>query len=102
MHSVDVDALATALAGPATLVDVREPREYAEAHVPGARLLPMGQVSARVGEIDPATPVFVICATGNRSRAITDLLAAQGYDARNVEGGTTAWVRSGRAVERGL
>ena len=46
--------------------------------------------------------MFVICATGNRSLAMTDLLRASGFDAWSVTGGTTAWARSGRPVEGGL
>ena len=76
MREIDVADLETALRDGATLVDVREPAEYAEEHVPGAVLLPMSQLSTRVGE-----------------------LAAAGLDAVNVTGGTAAWIRSGRPVE---
>jgi rhodanese-related sulfurtransferase len=44
----------------------------------------------------------VICASGNRSLAMTDVLRHAGYDATSVAGGTTGWVRSGRPVEEGL
>ncbi|MGZ4446641.1 MAG: rhodanese-like domain-containing protein [Nocardioides sp.] len=83
-------------------VDVRERAEYAEAHVPGALLMPMGQLASRLGELDPATPVYVVCASGNRSRAMTDLLRASGFDAVSVAGGTRGWIASGRAVGVGL
>ncbi|PKH44404.1 Rhodanese-related sulfurtransferase [Nocardioides alpinus] len=86
----------------ATTVDVRERAEYAQAHVPGAVLMPMGQLASRLGELDRSTRVHVICASGNRSRAMTDLLVAQGFDAVSVTGGTQAWIRSGRAVGVGL
>ncbi|RYB96057.1 rhodanese-like domain-containing protein [Nocardioides glacieisoli] len=85
-----------------TTVDVREKAEYAQAHVPGAVLLPMGQLASRLGELDRSTRVHVICASGNRSRAMTDLLVAAGFDAVSVAGGTQAWIRSGRAVGVGL
>jgi rhodanese-related sulfurtransferase len=83
-------------------VDVRERMEYAEAHVPGALLMPMGQLPSRVGELSPDARVFVICASGNRSRAMTDLLRAASLDAVSVAGGTRAWIASGRAVGVGL
>jgi len=83
-------------------VDVRERGEYAQAHVPGAVLMPMGQLASRLGELDPGRPVHVICATGNRSRAMTDLLRASGFDAVSVAGGTQGWIASGRAVGVGL
>ena len=85
-----------------TTVDVRERGEYAQAHVPGAVLLPMGQLASRLGEIDRSSRVHVICASGNRSKAMTDLLVAQGFDAVSVAGGTQAWIASGRAVGVGL
>ncbi|MCP3422624.1 rhodanese-like domain-containing protein [Nocardioides pinisoli] len=85
-----------------TTVDVRERAEYAQVHVPGAVLMPMGQLAARLGELDRSRPVHVICATGNRSKAMTDLLVAQGFDAMSVAGGTQAWIASGRAVGVGL
>ena len=83
-------------------VDVREPAEYAQAHVPGALLMPMGQLSSRIGELERSTRVHVICATGNRSKAMADLLLASGLDAASVSGGTLGWIRSGRDVEMGL
>ena len=85
-----------------TTVDVREKAEYAQAHVPGAVLLPMGQLASRLGELDHSARVHVICASGNRSRAMTDLLVAAGFDAVSVAGGTQAWIQSGRAVGVGL
>ena len=84
------------------LVDVREPDEYAGGHVPGAVLIPMSQLANRVSEIDQASPVFVICASGNRSSAMTDLLLSAGINAVSVAGGTSAWERSGRPLEEGL
>ena len=83
-------------------IDVRERVEYAQAHVPDAVLVPMGQLASRLSELDRSARVHVICATGNRSRAMTDLLVAAGFDAASVAGGTRAWIDSGRAVAVGL
>ena len=83
-------------------IDVRERAEYAQAHVPGAVLLPMGQLASRLDEVDRSARIHVICASGNRSKAMTDLLVAQGFDATSVIGGTRAWIESGRAVGVGL
>lgn len=85
-----------------TTVDVRERAEYAEAHVPGALLVPMGELARRTDELDATRPVHVICASGNRSRAMTELLRARGFDAVSVAGGTRGWIASGRDVEVGL
>lgn len=100
MREIDTDQLASALGSRATVVDVREPREYADGHVPGAVNIPMGRLTGRLDEIDRSAPVYVVCATGNRSSAMTDFLIAAGFDAYNVIGGTTAWTRSGRPTHR--
>ncbi len=100
MKEVDIDQEAFAVAEKATVLDVREPGEYREGHLPGAVNIPMGQLTARFGELDRSKPVHVVCASGNRSSAVTEVLTAAGFDAINVAGGTNAWVRSGRPVEK--
>ena len=88
--------------GAVLVVDVREPWEFQKGHVPGARLIPLGQLSARLNELDPKQPVAVICASGSRSQSAAALLGKSGFEkVFNVLGGTIAWVRSGLAVERG-
>ncbi|TQM61997.1 rhodanese-like domain-containing protein [Humibacillus xanthopallidus] len=96
-----VSALAAAHADGAVVIDVREPMEYVGGHVPGAVLMPMGQLASRVFELDRSRPVFVICASGNRSRAMADFLERAGFDARSVDGGTSEWIQSGHPVVRG-
>jgi rhodanese-related sulfurtransferase len=80
---------------------VRETSEYAEGHVPGALNIPMGQLTSRLNELDRTAAVHLVCASGNRSSAMADVLLAQGFDAVNVAGGTGAWIRSGQPVEKG-
>ena len=100
-REIDIERFAAARPS-GTVVDVRGRDEYAAGHVGGALLIPMGQLTARMHELDLTRPVYVICATGNRSLAMTDLLRVFGFDAWSVTGGTTAWARSGRPVEGGL
>lgn len=83
-------------------IDVRERAEFAQAHVPGAVPVPMGELASRLGELDRSSRIHVICASGNRSRAMTDLLVAAGFDATSVAGGTRGWIESGRPVGVGL
>ena len=99
MRGISIDEAATAADDGATVVDVREPVEYAAGHIPGAVNIPMGRLSSRLAEIDRDRPVCVVCASGNRSSAMTDLLVAAGFDAVNVTGGTGAWIRAGRPIE---
>jgi rhodanese-related sulfurtransferase len=96
-----IPELASARADGATVVDVREAAEYLTGHVPGAVLMPVGQLPSRIGELDHTRPAYVICASGNRSRAMADFLGRVGFQARSVDGGTSAWVQSGRPIVTG-
>ena len=98
---IDIEELSSSQST-GTLIDVRQPAEYAEAHVPGAVLIPMAELTDRMSELDKFSPVYVICAAGGRSSAMTDLLRASGFDAKSVAGGTNAWIQAGRPVEGGL
>lgn len=102
MHEIDINQIATVLDEGACVIDVRESGEYAEGHVPGVVSIPMGQLASRLGELDRTAPVYLICATGNRSGVMVDALVVQGYTAVNVLGGTSAWLRSGRPIVRGI
>ena len=101
MSEVTLESFAAAHADGAPVIDVREPGEYVSGHVPGAVLMPMGQLPSRTGELDRSRPVYVICASGNRSSAMTDYLRGAGFDARSVAGGTSGWVGAGRPVVTG-
>ncbi len=68
MHEVDTAALIQAWESGAPVLDVREDYEYIQGHVPGAQLIPLPELSARVGEVSPGETVYVICASGNRSK----------------------------------
>lgn len=103
MREIDIDGLRRELddEDETTLIDVREPAEFAEARVPGAQLIPMGQLPARLHEVPRERTVYVICRTGNRSGAVGPLLDANGFDSVNVLGGTKAWVEAGHDYDTG-
>ncbi|GAB3140637.1 hypothetical protein GCM10027290_11780 [Micromonospora sonneratiae] len=101
MREVDIAAFAVAHANGATVIDVREPVEYAEGHVPGAHCVPLAQLPASLGSLPRHRTVYAICASGNRSRVAAELLERAGFDARSVAGGTAAWARAGHPVTRG-
>jgi rhodanese-related sulfurtransferase len=99
---ITVDDLAAALdEGLVPLVDVRQPEEYEAVHVPGAKLIPLADVVARVGEIPRDQPVYVICQTGSRSQRAADFYRNRGIEAYNVAGGTKAWADTGRETAHG-
>jgi rhodanese-related sulfurtransferase len=103
MREIDIDGLKRELDGDeeTALIDVREPAEFFEAHVPGAVLIPMGQLPSRLEELPRDRTVYVICRSGNRSGAMGPLLDAHGFDSVNVVGGTLAWVRAGHHYDTG-
>lgn len=102
MHpEIDLQAFAAAHADGAFVLDVREPAEYVSGHVPGARLIPLAQVLARRSELPTGEPVFVVCASGNRSKSATDWLRGYGVEAVSVQGGTSGWIAQGRPVVQG-
>lgn len=85
----------------ALLLDVREPDEYAAVHAVNAKLIPLGEVGARLKEIEAYKdkPVAVICRSGRRSAQAVSLLKESGFtQVVNVEGGTQAWVQAGLDV----
>lgn len=100
MREVTVEDAAGLIEGGAAAIDVREPEEYAAGHVPGAVNIPMGQLHRRLGELDRTRRQVVVCRSGNRSDAMTDVLLANGFEASNMLGGTIAWARAGRPIEQ--
>lgn len=77
--------------GDLQLIDVREPQELAEASILGAVHIPLGQLPARIGELDPDRRYAFVCPSGKRSAAATRIAVKAGLDAANVRGGVTAW-----------
>lgn len=80
------------------LLDVREDDEWQRGHAPGAQHIPMGDVPARMAEIDTEAQLFVVCHVGGRSQRVAQYLARNGYEPINVSGGMLAWAGAGRPV----
>lgn len=78
----------------ALIVDVREPEEWRTGHIPGAVHVPLGELSARLGEFDPEQEMILVCRSGNRSAHATMLLQQAGFrQVYNLAGGLIAWGR---------
>lgn len=94
----------TALHGlfaPVQLLDVREAAEWGEAlgHIAGARLIPLTELAARHGELDPALPVVAVCRSGARSTQACRVLAGAGFGrVANLAGGMLRWRTQGLPV----
>ena len=63
------------------LLDVRQPEEFRSGHIPGAKLIPLGELTRRIHEVPPGREVICICATGHRSVPAVRKLMAAGYAA---------------------
>jgi sulfur-carrier protein adenylyltransferase/sulfurtransferase len=75
-----------------TLIDVREPHEYQIARIPGAKLIPLGELPKHLDEFDRDAEIVMHCKTGGRSQKAVDLLKANNFsNVRNMTGGITAW-----------
>ena len=98
---VDVHTFAAAHSDGALVIDVREPDEYVAGHVPGAKLIPLARLPHHAGGLPAGEPVYVICASGNRSWTAAQFLTGRGIDARSVMGGTGDWIARGLPVVRG-
>lgn len=75
------------------LIDVRQPDEYAFAKIEGAKLIPLGEVIKRMGELSEDRETVVHCKMGGRSARAIEALQAAGYkgELKNLKGGITAW-----------
>ena len=85
-----------------TLVDVREPDEYAAGHLPGAVSMPRGVLERDVEAAfpDPATPLVLYCGGGYRSALAAHALGQMGYtDVLSMDGGWRAWDEAGHPAE---
>jgi len=105
VREIDTPALAAAARDGALVVDVREPHEYVEGHVPCARLLPVGALGRHAPDLRRAAhrnaPVYLICRTGVRSAQAAAQLERSGVHAVSVAGGTEAWEAAGLPVVTG-
>ena len=103
-YEITPEALREALRGatPPLLLDCREPEEHALCALPGAVLVPMGELTTRLQELEPDRPTVVYCHHGVRSLHVTVFLRRQGFaDVRSLAGGIDRWsLRIDPAVPR--
>ena len=98
---IDVNEAKEMMGDGAAVIDVREPHEYDEGHVPGASLIPVNSVYARREELPKEQDLIFVCAVGQRSALACEMAAAAGLTRLfNLEGGTDGWVAAGQRVDK--
>ena len=73
------------------VLDVREPSEFQQGHIPGSVLIPLGTLPERLRELPTDRPIVAVCRSGNRSGMATNLLRKAGLTVLNMAGGMNAW-----------
>ena len=102
-HRIAVDEAKRLIENGAHVIDVRDPHEYNDGHVPGATLIPVNSVFARREELPKEGKLVFICAVGQRSALACEMAAAAGFQPEvlyNLEGGTDGWIAAGEPVEK--
>lgn len=85
----------------AVIVDVREPSEWREGYIPGAKLIPLGSLAKRAQELDPSKEVIAVCRSGNRSISAAVILQRAGFTrVSSMSGGMISWTRYRFPVSR--
>ena len=101
--TIDVRELKQMLAGKKKplLIDVRSADEFAQGHIPGARLMPLFTLPVRHGELPQDRPIVVSCRSGSRSRMACEQLYKLGFtNLTNLKGGLMAWQGAGYKTTR--
>jgi rhodanese-related sulfurtransferase len=89
--------------GDVQLIDVREPNEYREGHIPGVTLIPLNTLLDRPQDFLKRDNILFICAMGQRSALACEMAAALGFEQLyNLEGGTVGWAKAGLPIEKEL
>ena len=87
-----------------TILDVRSPEEFAQGHLQKARLIPVGEIADRIGELSllKDKKILVYCHAGNRSAAASRILMKNGFTSvENLDGGIAAWTARGNKIVKG-
>lgn len=88
----------------AAIIDVREPFEYVEGHLPESRNIPIGELEQRLGDLErrKESPVLVVCQTGARANDACKRLEGLGFTrVHSLDGGVAAWRAAGMPLRKG-
>jgi rhodanese-related sulfurtransferase len=83
------------------VLDVRQPDEFHQMHIAGAKLIPLHELYRHLNELPKHREIVCVCATGNRSRSAAKILAREGYTVYDMKGGMISWRRAKLPVQKG-
>jgi rhodanese-related sulfurtransferase len=83
------------------VIDVRQPQEFDQGHIAGAKLIPLGELRKRMKDLPQGREIVCVCASGSRSRSAAKMLAKEGYAVFDMQGGMQAWRRLKLPVQKG-
>ena len=84
------------------VLDVRQPEEFREMHILGARLVALGCLKNSLKDLPKERKIVCVCASGSRSSSAARTLSAAGYQVINMQGGMSAWSRANLPVKKGM
>ena len=100
--TVSVSQASALRAQGALLVDVRQPEEWAQGHVPGSALIPIDDLPSRLRDLPRDRKIVVVCHSGKRSRFGRDLLLNAGFtQVASMSGGLAQWEAQGQPIVTG-
>jgi rhodanese-related sulfurtransferase len=95
-EEVSVDQALSMREAGAFVLDVRQPEEWLDHHIPGSTLIPLGELPARLAQVPQDQEILVVCRSGNRSAEGRDVLLRAGYErVTSMAGGLTQWRAAG-------
>lgn len=83
------------------VLDVRQPHEFRQMRIAGARLIPLNELHRRMGEVPKNREIVCVCDSGSRSRSAAKILAKEGYTVLDLSGGMIGWRRANLPVQKG-
>ncbi len=83
------------------ILDVRQPEEFRQARITGAKLVPLNELYKRMKELPKGREIVCVCDTGSRSRSAAKTLVKEGYTVFDMQGGMVAWRRAKLPVQKG-
>ncbi len=83
------------------VLDVRQPEEYSQGHISGAKLIPLGDLSNKLSGLSKQKEIVCVCASGSRSSSASKLLMGAGFNVFNMRGGMAAWKSEKLPIKKG-